>query len=107
MAKRKRPKHETRYQRILRLIEDGECGLLPLNFSCPCPKSGGPEHPHPDHPGKVGFLTCSGCRHNTDLYLDNRVCTHPKARQVAARWLADAIRAWEERQAEQQQMRLC
>ena len=107
MAKCKRPKHETRYQRILRLIEDGECGLLPLNFSCPCPKRGGPEHPHLDHPGKVGFLTCSGCPHNADLYLNNRVCIHPKARQVAARWLADAIRAWEERQAEQQQMRLC
>ena len=106
MSKRKRPKHETRYQRILRLIEDGECGLLPLNFSCPCPKSGGPEHPHPDHPGKVGFLTCSGCRHNTDLYLDNRVCTHPQARQVAARWLADAIRAWEERQAACRQLGL-
>ena len=123
VAKRRRPKRETRYQRILRLIEDGGCGLLPLNFSCPCgvyrrylvlrrlprrcPKGGGPEHPHPDHPGKVGFLTCSGCQHNTDLYLNNRVCTHPQARQVAARWLADAIRAWEERQAEQQQLRLC
>jgi hypothetical protein len=61
----------------------------------------------PTHPGRVGFLTCSGCRYNTDLYLDNRVCTHPGARQVARRWLAEAIKAWEERQAEQQQLRLC
>ena len=107
MTKRNPPKSETRYQRILRLIEDGECGLLPLNYTCPCPRRNGPEQPHPDHPGKVGFLTCSGCQYNTDLYLDNRVCTHPQARQVAARWLAEAIRAWEERQAGQQQLRLC
>jgi hypothetical protein len=54
MTKPKRPKSETRYQRILRLIEDGECGLLPLNYTCPCPRRNGPEHPHPSHP--VGLL---------------------------------------------------
>ena len=107
MAKSKRPKHETRYQRIQRLIEDGDCGLLPLNFSCPCAKRGGPEHPHPDHPEKVGFLTCNGCQYNAGLYVDNRVCTHPQARQMAARWLAEAIKAWEEREAQQRQLRLC
>ena len=106
MAKRKRPKHETRYQRILRLIEDGECGLLPFDLSCPCPRRGGPEHPHVDHPGQVGFLTCNGCRHNTDLYLNTRVCTHPRARQVANRWLAEAIKAWEQAQAASRQLSL-
>ena len=91
-------KGETRYQRIHRLIREGQCGLLPLDFTCPCPKRNGPDHPHSDHPGKVGFLTCRGCEHQADLYFDNRVCTHPKARQLAARWLAEAIRAWEDRQ---------
>lgn len=99
MAKRKRPKHETRYQRNQRLVEDGECGLLPLDLSCSCPKRGGPEQPHPDHPGKVGFLTCNGCPHNIDLYFNQRLCTQPNARQTAARWLAEAIRRWEEAQA--------
>jgi hypothetical protein len=89
-------KGETRYQRIHRLIREGQCGLLPLDLTCPCPKRNGPDHPHSDHPGKVGFLTCRGCDHHADIYFDNRVCTHPKARQVAARWLAEAIRAWEE-----------
>ena len=100
-------KGETRYQRIHRLIREGQCGLLPLDLSCPCgvplpmrcPKRGGPEQPHPDHPGRVGFLTCNGCQYNTDLFFDNRVCTHPKARQVAARWLAKAIHAWEAQHA--------
>ena len=89
-------KGETRYQRIHRLIREGLCGLLPLDLTCPCPKRAGPDHPHSDHPGKVGFLTCRGCDHHADVYFNNRVCTHPKARQVAARWLAEAIRAWEE-----------
>jgi hypothetical protein len=57
----------------------------------------------PTHPGRVGFLTCNGCQYNTDLYFDNRVCTHPNARQTATRWLADAIHAWEEKQARQAQ----
>ena len=91
---------ETRYQRIHRLIREGQCGLLPLDLTCPCPKRGGPDHPHSDHPGKVGFLTCRGCEHHADIYFDNRVCTHPKARQVAARWLAGAIRPWEEQHAQ-------
>ena len=105
MAKRKRPKHETRYQRTLRLIEDGECGLLPMDrqFPCPCPRRDGPERPDPDRPGMVWYRTCSGCRYFADLYLDNRVCTHPKARKVANQWLADAIRRWEEEQAQQSQ----
>lgn len=106
MAKRKRPKHETRYRRIHRLIEDGECGLLSLDFSCLCPRRDGPEQPHVDHPGKVGFLTCNGCKYNTDVYFDSRVCTHPNARRTAAKWLADAIRAWEERQSQQTQLSL-
>ena len=92
-------KGETRYQRIQRLIREGQCGLLPLDFTCPCPLRGGPDQPHPEHPGKVGFLTCRGCEYHADIDFDNRVCTHPKARQVAARWLAEAIRAWEEQQA--------
>ena len=91
---------ETRYQRIHRLIREGLCGLLPLDLTCPCPKRNGPDHPHSDHPGKVGFLTCRGCDHHADVYFDNRVCTHPKARQVAAKWLAEAIRAWEEQHAQ-------
>ena len=103
MPKRSRPKHETRYQRIHRLIEDGECGLLSLDFSCPCPRRGGAEQPHSDDPGKVGFLTCKGCKYNADVYLDNHVCTHPDARRKAARWLADAIRRCEEEQARQAQ----
>lgn len=41
---------ETRYQRIHRLIREGQCGLLPMDLTCPCPKRGGPDHPHPDHP---------------------------------------------------------
>ena len=101
MSKRRRPKYGTRYQRILRLIEDGECGLLPLDFSCRCPRRAGPPHPHPEHPGQVGHLTCSGCCHNADLYFTTRVCTHPQARQVAARWRAEAIQRWE---AEQRQV---
>jgi len=100
MSKRRPPKYGTRHQRILSLIEDGECGLLPLDFSCPCPRRGGPAHPHPEHPGRVGYLTCSGCRHNNDLYFTNRVCIHPQARRVAARWLAEAITAWAEEQQE-------
>ena len=56
MAKRRRPKHETRYQRTQRFIEQGQCGLLPLDFSISCPKRNGPEQPHPEYPGKVGFL---------------------------------------------------
>ena len=107
VAKRKRPKHETRYQRIHRLMKEGKCGLLPFDFSCPCPKRGGPQQSHPVHPGRVGFITCRGCAYNTDLYLDSRVCTHPKARHVANKWLADAIKTWEERQAQHQQPRLC
>ena len=103
MAKRSHPKHETRYQRLFRLIERGQCGLLPLDHTCPCPRRSGPEQPHVDHPGKVGFLTCNGCPHNADLFLDNRVCTHPNARETAARWLAEAIRRWEEEQAPQAQ----
>jgi hypothetical protein len=91
---------ETSYQRIQRLIQQGQCGLLPLDFFCSCPKRGGPDVPHPDHPGRVGFLTCQDCEHQAGLYFDNRVCTHPQARQVAARWLADAIRTWEEQQAQ-------
>jgi hypothetical protein len=47
----------------------------------------------------VGFLTCQGCEHHAGIHFNNRVCTHPRARQVAARWLAEAIRAWEEQQA--------
>ena len=89
-------KGETRYQRIHRLIREGQCGLLPLDLTCPCPKRNGPDHPHSDHPGKVGSLTCRGCDHHADVYFDNRVCTHPKAQQVAARWLAESIRAWKE-----------
>ena len=89
-------KGETRYQRIHRLIHEGQCGLLPLDLTCSCPKRGGPDHPHSNHPGKVGFLTCRGCDHHADVYFNNRVCTHPKARQVAARWLAESIRAWKE-----------
>jgi hypothetical protein len=96
MARNESPQGETRYQRLDRLIEQGLCGLLPLDFSCLCPRLNGPERPHADHPGRVGFLTCNGCQYNTDLFFTNRVCTHPQARQVAARWLAEAIRTWEE-----------
>ncbi len=100
MAKRRRPKHETRYQRNLRLIEERKCGLLPLDYSCPCPRRNGPERPHSDHPGRVGFGTCNGCKFNTDLFFTNRLCTHPNANQTASRWLAEAIRRWEESQAQ-------
>ena len=87
MAKPRRSRRETRYQRIHRLMKDGACGLLPFDFSCPCPKRSGPEDPHPDHPGLVGFLTCRGCTYNTDIYFNGRVCTHPNARRVAAKRL--------------------
>ena len=107
MAKYNRPKHQTRYQRIHRLMKDGGCGLLPFDFCCPCPKRHGPEDAHPEHPGQVGFLTCRGCTYNTDLYFDSRVCTHPNARNVAAKWLADTIKAWEAQQSQKQQLRLC
>jgi hypothetical protein len=86
---------ETRYQRIQRLLREGQCGLLPLDLTCACAKRGGPDHAHPDYPGKVGFLTCQGCQHHAGLYFENQVCTQPHARRVAARWLAEAIRAWE------------
>jgi hypothetical protein len=93
------PKSETRYQRISRLLREGQCGLLPLDLSCPCPRRDGPEQPHRDHPGRVGFLTCYGCPHNGGLFFTSRVCTHANARQTATRWLGDTIRAWEEAQA--------
>ncbi len=92
-------KGETRDQHIYRLMREGQCGLLPLDFSCPCPKRNGPDQSHPDHPGQVGFLTCQGCEYQAGLHFNNRVCTHPQARQVAARCLAEAIRAWEEQHA--------
>jgi hypothetical protein len=91
---------ETRYQRIQRLVGEGKCGLLPLDFTCPSPRRDGPPHPHVDHPGKVGSLTCQECAHRAGLYFDTRVCTHPQARQVAARWLADAIRHWKQQQGQ-------
>ena len=102
MTKRRRPKHETRYQLIYRLIEEGRCGLLPVDrhYPCPCPRRDGPKRPNSDRPGMVWYRTCSGCRYFADLYFDNHVCTHPKARQAAARWLADAIRHWEKQHQE-------
>ena len=106
MAKRRRPKRETRHRRIQRLMREGSCGLLPYDFSCPCPKKNGPEEPHPDHPGRVGFLTCSGCTYNAGLRFTNCVCTHPHASQVAARWLADAIKAWRAQQSTPTQLTL-
>jgi hypothetical protein len=108
MPRRKRPKHESRYQRTQRLIEERQCGLLPVDpaFPCPCPKRNGPEHPHPDHPGMVWCRACSGCKYFVDLYLNSHVCTHPNAHQTASKWLADALRCWEEQQAARQQLRL-
>lgn len=92
-------KSETRHQRIDRLIREGACGLLPTDWSAPCPKRGGPEKPDGRHPAMVGFLTCSGCPHNDGLwYFEQVVCTHPGARQVASRLLAEALRHWEESQ---------
>ena len=93
-------KAESRYQRIDRLIREGQCGLLPTGFSAPCAQRGGPEQPDERRPGMVGFLTCSGCPHNDGpWYFQQVVCTHPGARQVASRLLADALRRWEETQA--------
>jgi hypothetical protein len=100
MAKRKRPTSETRRQRLCHLIEERRCGLLPTDLSCSCPKRGGPEHPRNGHPGKVGHLTCSGCKYyDGPWYFKQQVCTHPRARQTAAQWLAEALRRWEEAQA--------
>jgi hypothetical protein len=96
MARRKRPRSESRYQRILRLQEEGKVGLLPHEdpaHLCPCPERNGPEHPDPDRPGMVGFGTCRGCRYFEGPFLTNHVCRHPKAREVAARWFTDAIEA--------------
>jgi len=98
---------ETGYQRIHRLIREGQCGLLPLDLSCSCPRRNGPTQPQPQHPGRVGFLTCQECEHQAGLYFDNRVCTHPQARQVAARWLAETIRTWEEQHAQTAAATLC
>ncbi len=93
-------KSETRHQRIERLIREGGCGLLPTDFSAPCPKRAGPEQPDDRHPGMVGFLTCSGCpNHEGPWYFEQVVCTHQGARQVASRLLAEALRRWEESQA--------
>lgn len=93
-------KTETRHQCIDRLIREGACGLLPTDFSSPCPRKGGPEQPDDRHLGKVGFLTCSGCEHNAGpWYHEQVVCTHPGARQIASRLLAEALRRWEESQA--------
>jgi hypothetical protein len=94
------PKRETRHQRIFRLLREGQCGLLPFDLSCPCPRRDGPERPQPDHPGRVGFLTCHGCQHNAGLFFTSRVCMHANARQTSTRWLGDTIRAWEEEQAQ-------
>lgn len=93
-------KTETRHQRIERLLREGQCGLLPTDFSAACPKRDGPERPDDRHPGMVGFLTCSGCASNEGCwYFEQVVCTHPGARQVASRLLAEALRRWEESQA--------
>ena len=93
-------KSETRHQRIERLIREGQCGPLPTDFSAPCPSRGGPEQPDARHPGRVCFLTCSGCTSNEGCwYFEQVVCTHPGARQVASYLLAEALRRWEESQA--------
>lgn len=74
-----------------RLISQGLGAVLFLDFSEPCPKRGGPDHPHPDHPGLVGYLTCRGCRYRGPSYLDGFVCTHDGARAVAAAALRRAV----------------
>lgn len=95
----------TRDQRIAEAKRTGQCGLILADWSTPCPKRNGPVNPSSDHPGKVGFpgangfCTCSGCEHFLGLDWNNYVCTHPNARAVAARALAERIRAWEESRA--------
>ena len=105
-GKRKRPprrsRPETRRERINRLIAEGKCGLLPAAdsyYPCPCPRKSGPEHPDPAHPGMVWHATCRGCRYFEGSRFTNYVCSHPQARQVSARHLAEAVRRWEEEQA--------
>ena len=53
-------------------------------------------NPDPEHPGKVGWGTCIGCRYSTDMHFHNKVCTHPKAHEVAAKWLGAKIKAYKE-----------
>ena len=103
------PKRETRYQRLLRLKEEGKVGLLPREnqtHPCPCPKRGGPAHPHPDRPGMVGFGTCRGCKYHQGIFFAIHVCSHPQAQQIAAQHHADSIRRWEEQQSQQTQLTL-
>ena len=106
---RKLPARPTRDQLVAWKMQQGECGLIRQDFSTKCPKRQGPVNPHPDHPGKVGFpgengyCTCSGCPYFLGLELDSYVCTHPNARAVSARALAEAIQRWEEEQGLQRQ----
>ena len=99
---RKLPSSPTRDQLVAWKIQNGECGLLPNDFSVSCPKRNGPVNPHPDRPGRVGwpgasgFCTCSGCQYFLGLDFNSFVCTHTNAHTVAAQALADAIRRWEE-----------
>jgi len=89
----------TRDQRIAEARRTGQCGLILADFSTCCPRRNGPVNANPDHPSKVGYpgangyCTCSGCEHFLGLDWNNYVCTHPNARAVAARALAERIRA--------------
>ena len=105
---RKLPRNPTRDQLVAWKIQNGECGLLPNDFSAVCPKRGGPVNANPNHPrlvgfpGESGYCTCSGCQHFLGLEFNSYVCTHPNAHAVAAQALAETIRRWEEEHRPQQ-----
>ena len=100
-------KNQTRHQLIEEMIRQGQCGLLATDLTVPCPRRGRPEQPDPRHPGRIGFLTCSGCAHNAGpWYFQQGACTHPGARQVASQCLAEALRRWEEAQQQKAQLTL-
>jgi hypothetical protein len=103
---KKLPSNPTRDQLVAWKVQNGECGLLRADWTAPCPRRNGPVNPSPDHPHMVGFpgengyCTCSGCQYFLGLEFESYVCTHPNARAVAARALAEAIRRWEEEQGQ-------
>jgi hypothetical protein len=89
---------KARRQLISEALNGGQGAVMSRDYTTPCPKRGGPERPHPDHPGKIGFGTCSGCKYDLGLFFRGTVCTHPKARQVSAQAMAEAVKEEEGQQ---------
>lgn len=80
----------------MKKLDEGKAAVMSTDHTTPCSKRGGPERPHDDHPGMAGFGTCNGCRNDLGLFGFGTICTHPKARQVSAQAMAEAIKEFEE-----------